>query len=247
MVAALQGLTFLSLGMAEEIRVNFGRPMPLFPLPGAVLLPHAVQPLHIFEKRYRQMVNACLDGPGQIAMASFSGRDWPEEYEGTPALRPMVCIGQIVQHVPQSDGTHDILLQGVCRARIMEILEPQDDRLYRQAKLAPVDEQRENPPNLSLQRRQLRDLLNGPRLKRLRGVDRLMEWFADREVPTPALLELIGSALMHDGEVRYQLLAEPNPAKRARIITRELSNLDELVRTADRQPWRDWPKGMSWN
>ena len=42
--------------MAEVISVNFSKPMPLFPLPEVVLLPHAIQPLHIFEPRYRLMV-----------------------------------------------------------------------------------------------------------------------------------------------------------------------------------------------
>jgi len=77
--------------MTEAIRVNFGRPMPVFPLPDAVLLPHAIQPLHVFEQRYRQLVNDCLDGSGQIAIAAFAGVDAvrvhaPEGAAGAVAL-----------------------------------------------------------------------------------------------------------------------------------------------------------------
>ena len=100
--------------MAEVISVNFSKPMPLFPLPEVVLLPHAIQPLHVFEDRYRVMVEHCLDGSGQIAMASFDGDDWKKDYEeGLPKLRPAVCIGQIVHHESLPDGRHQILLHGV--------------------------------------------------------------------------------------------------------------------------------------
>ena len=45
--------------MPEEttVSVNFGRPMPVFPLSSVVLLPHGVLPVNIFEDRYRQMVS----------------------------------------------------------------------------------------------------------------------------------------------------------------------------------------------
>ena len=106
--------------MSEDntVQVNFGKPIPLFPLDSAVLLPQQVLPLHIFEPRYRQMVERALDGAGQIAMAVFEGESWKQQYHGRPALRPAVCIGQIVQHERLPDGRYNIILQGVCRARI---------------------------------------------------------------------------------------------------------------------------------
>ena len=239
--------------MAETIRVNFGRPMPLFPLPGSVLLPHAIQPLHIFEPRYRQMIEQSLDSSGQIAMASFqnSTNHFSEAESDSDSnhitIRPAVCIGQIVQHLPLPDGRHNILLQGICRAKIVKLIDPDEDRLYRMAMLEPLEPVQEPPPPLGAQRRRLRSLLSGPRLKRMRGVDKVMEWFEHREVPTHALLELIGFSLLHDDDLRYQLLAEANPQRRATIICRELQHLDQLLCSADRQPYRDWPKGMSWN
>src|SRR5262245_50474069 len=112
--------------MAEVIRVNFSKPMPLFPLPDAVLLPHAVQPLHIFEPRYRKLIEDVLDHAGQMAMATFRGENWKLDYHGTPPLRPAVCVGQIVHHDALSDGGHNILLHGVCRAKIDRIIEPNE-------------------------------------------------------------------------------------------------------------------------
>jgi Lon protease-like protein len=234
--------------MAEVVHVDFSKPMPLFPLPDSVLLPHAVQPLHIFEPRYRRMIEDCMkSGRKQIAMATFKGSDWKLDYEGKPPLRPAVCIGLIVHHDELSDGRHNILLHGVCRARISKIIEPNGDHPYRLARLTPLEPIESHPSGLSSVRRQLRAMLRGPRLKRMRSVETVMEWFDRDDVTTHALLELIGFALLHDTELKYRLLAEADPLRRARLITRELTSLDQLVSIAERQGHRSWPKGLSWN
>lgn len=221
--------------------------MPLFPLPDAVLLPHAIQPLHVFEPRYRQMVEDCLDGPGQIAMATFAGAAWREEYDGTPPLRPAVCVGQIVHHDALPGGRHNILLHGVCRAKIDQLVDPDEERPYRMAKLVPLEAVDKDAPRMLDIRRDLKRLLVGPRLRRMRSVDAVMQWFDREDVSTHALLELIGFALVHDTELRYKLLAEANPRRRAGLIKQELASLDNLVDRADRQSFKRWPKGMSWN
>ncbi len=233
--------------MAEAIQVNFGRPMPVFPLPSAVLLPHALQPLQIFEPRYRQMVNDCLDGSGQMAIACLAGTDWKSQYHRSPLLRPAVCVGQIMQHEALDDGRHNILLQGVCRAKITKMIEPANGREYRVADLAPLEPINRQPPPMSKIRRQLREMLKSPRLSRMRGVETVMDWFERKDVSTHALLELIGFALFKESELKYRLLAEADPVLRARIIRTELTTIDHMVSRGDRQPYKSWPKGLSWN
>lgn len=234
--------------MAEVISVNFSKPMPLFPLPEVVLLPHAIQPLHVFEVRYRVMVEHCLDGSGQIAMASFSGNDWKKDYEdGLPSLRPAVCIGQIIHHESLPDGRHHILLHGVCRAKIKQLLEPEDERPYRMARLLPIESPDQDAAPLSDIRAELKTLLDRPCLKRMRSVEAVMEWFKRTDVTTHALLELIGFALVRDSELKYRLLAEASALRRAGMIKHELTSIESLILRADRQAYRSWPKGMSWN
>ncbi len=233
--------------MTEAIQVNFGRPMAVFPLPDAVLLPHAIQPLHIFEPRYRQLVNDCLDGSGQIAIAAFASDDRKNDPEDEPSLRPAVCVGQIVQHEALADGRHDILLQGICRARIVRMIEPATGRGYRLADLAPLEAIDSQPPPMADIRRQLREMLTSPRLSQLRSVETVMAWFDREDVSTHALLEFIGFALLRGCELKYRLLEEASPVRRASIIKDELANLDSLVGRAQRQPYQAWPKGMSWN
>lgn len=235
--------------MTETIRVNFGRPIPVFPLPDTVLLPHATQHLHIFESRYCQMVSDCLDSTGQLAMACYDLRSDRVDDEPRP-LRPAVCVGQITEHrtiQDQHEQRYLIQLHGLCRGRIVELFEPDDGKLYRAARIAPTDTPTSAAAAMHTVRRRLRRLLSGPQLSRMCGAETVLKWFDTEEVPTEALLELVGSALVNDAEVKYQLLAEPSPERRAELIQNELGRLDELVRRSDGQPYRDWPKGVSWN
>jgi len=232
--------------MSDVVCINFAKPMPLFPLSETVLLPHAVQPLHIFELRYRQMIAESLDTSGQIAMAVL-GDEAMEKTIGDPGLLPAVCIGQIVQHEPLDDGRYNVLVHGVCRARIREVFEPQGERLYRSAILAPVEQLEDTPTPMADVRDRLYNLLQRDRLQRLRCIDGLIEWFDREELPTQALVELIGFALVRDAGTRYALLAEPDARRRAQLVCREICSIDSLIARAEQQSHPRWPKGVSWN
>ncbi len=246
--------------MAETISLDFGKPVALFPLGQAMLLPHAVQALHIFEPRYRQMIEHALEAmegdklltAAPIAMATFRTRPGAagaaaELHQHNPPLRPAVCVGKIVQHQGLADGRHNILLQGVCRARIRQMLEPTGGRLFRMAMLEPLERVTDPPPAMPGVRAAFRRILSSPRLSRLNGTPAVLEWVARRDIPMHALLELIGSTLVtHDG-LRYRLLAEPDPRRRAILTYRELDRIDRIVAKASEQDSSRWPKGVSWN
>jgi Lon protease-like protein len=152
-----------------------------------------------------------------------------------------------VHHESLADGRHNILLHGVCRARIQKVIEADEDRPYRLVSLTPLENVDEEAPPLNDIRTGLRKMLGGPRLCRMRGVDTVIEWFDRSDVSTHALLELIGFALVRDNNVKYKLLAEPNVQERAKVLQCELQRIDHLVQRADHQSHKDWPKGMSWN
>src|SRR5437762_3240134 len=104
----------------------------LFPLPNVVLFPHMVLPLHIFEPRYRQMTADALAGDKLIAM-SLLQPGWESDYEGRPALHPVACLGQIVDHQRLPDGRFHLHLRGLSRIRIVREID--SDRLYRNARV----------------------------------------------------------------------------------------------------------------
>lgn len=242
------GRTIL-FGMTEEvsIRVNFGKPIPIFPLDHVALLPQQILPLHIFEPRYRQMIDHALDGPGQIAMATFLGDRWKESYHGNPPVRPAVCIGQIIQHERLDDGRYNVLLQGVCRARISKTNLPDGDRLYRESLLEPIglaDEPSEYADEL---REWLAEhLADGP-LHQLASAEEMLKLVHNEELPSLVLLEVVSFAMVTDDRTRYALLEEGSLPRRVELVRDNLEDLAGLIRKALAQKPGEWPKGCSWN
>lgn len=234
--------------MASEttIHVDFSKPIPIFPLDRIRLLPHGVLPLNVFEPRYRQMVADALDGSGLIAMAVFAGNRWMSEYHGRPPVRPAVCIGHMMQHLKQPDGTYLVILQGVCRARIMTEVGPDDEKLYRRAYLEPVGLGADDSDADHL-RDSLAEALETEPLCELRNASALAEHLRDENLPASAVLELVTMALIDDSEKRYRLLATGEPGERARIVSRELQAIARLLRIARQQTRVVAPKGCSWN
>ena len=116
--------------------VNLER-LAIFPLPAATLFPNAVLPLHVFELRYRQLLQDCLDEGNGMAIACLD-----DEGVGKPPVRSIVGVGSIVAHEAMPDGRANILLRGIGRARIVTELGSDDDRLYRivRAEWVPDDE-----------------------------------------------------------------------------------------------------------
>ncbi|MFM7809339.1 MAG: LON peptidase substrate-binding domain-containing protein [Planctomycetota bacterium] len=240
--------------MPKSIVVDFSRPIPLFPLGGTLLLPHAVQGLHVFEPRYRQMVEACLsevrDGDlltaRPIAMATVEPTNLRRLGAPVP-LRPAVCVGQIVRHERLADGRHMLVLHGVCRARIERIEEADDQRLFRQATLAPIDPPGRVPPVMREARRAIKQLLLRPRVQRLASAKVVTQWAERDDLPGHAMVELVGSALIQDERVRYAMLDCADPWERARMVAQQIVHLEAMVAGAESQKPQAWPKGLSWN
>jgi Lon protease-like protein len=109
----------------------------LFPLPNLVLFPHVMQPLHIFEARYRQMTSDALAGDRLIALALLKP-GWESDYEGAPDLYPVACLGKIVAEQRLEDGRFNILLRGLSRARILHELV--QGKLYRSARVELLED-----------------------------------------------------------------------------------------------------------
>jgi len=158
-----------------------------------------------------------------------------------------VCLGQVIQHERLMDGRYNILLQGICRARILEELPPDEDRPYRQALLEPIETPPPDESDLDLVRDRLRELLVDEPLNQLSAAENVASCLARPEAPTAAVLELVGVSLITQDAVRYQLLEEGDPLIRAEIIEDELGTLRSLLMRAEKQLDPEAPKGVSWN
>lgn len=105
--------------------------IPVFPLPGALLLPRARLPLNIFEPRYLAMVEDCLATRHRLI-----GVIQPQEGSAAepPSLLPVGCAGRLSGFAETDDGRYMITLTGVSRFRLRA--EVAGDTPYR---LAEVD------------------------------------------------------------------------------------------------------------
>jgi len=88
--------------------------IPLFPLPGALLLPRARLPLQIFEPRYLAMLEDTLKTPGRL-IGMIQPRARPD---GTDALAAIGCAGRVTAFSETDDGRYLITLTGISRFRL---------------------------------------------------------------------------------------------------------------------------------
>ncbi|MEY4983767.1 MAG: hypothetical protein RIR62_2033 [Pseudomonadota bacterium] len=91
--------------------------IPVFPLPGALMLPRGRLPLHIFEPRYLAMIEDCLKTRHRLI-----GMIQPREVPGTgeKRLNAIGCAGRLTGFSETEDGRYMITLSGVSRFRVKE-------------------------------------------------------------------------------------------------------------------------------
>ncbi len=94
--------------------------IPVFPLPGALLLPRGQMPLNIFEPRYVAMVDDALAGKRLIGMIQPDVRHTGSAAH--PVLYKIGCVGRITQLAESGDGRYLLELTGVARFEVQEEL-----------------------------------------------------------------------------------------------------------------------------
>jgi Lon protease-like protein len=130
-------------------------PIPVFPLSNLVLFPHAVAPLHVFELRYRAMVQDALRGDRLIAMALLKP-GWERDYHSTPEFHPLGCLARLQEVEWLPDNCYDIKVAGMARVRFMRVAR---EYPYRTASVAlmPQEPLPDEDPLVDLERRALVD------------------------------------------------------------------------------------------
>ena len=92
--------------------------IPVFPLPGALLLPRGQMPLNIFEPRYLSMVDEALKSERVVGMIQPDAESL--SIGPTPKLYPVGCAGRITGFAETGDGRYLITLTGIARFRVAE-------------------------------------------------------------------------------------------------------------------------------
>jgi Lon protease-like protein len=214
----------------------------LFPLPNLVMYPHVMQPLHVFEDRYREMVEDALAGDKLIAMAVLEP-GWEDEYDSRPPVTQYACLGKIVAHHRLEDGRYNLLLLGVQRVRIVHELDPL--RSFRQARVELLEDSYDF--QTAGERKRLQESLIAAFRKHLPCACQLpeqLEEMLSSHLPLGLLTDLAAYALPLDLEVKQQLLAECRVGARAEIL---LAQVESLAAEAATPSARIFPPSFSDN
>jgi ATP-dependent Lon protease len=195
----------------------------LFPLPNLVLYPHVMQPLHIFEERYREMLEEALSTDKLIAMAVLKP-GWESDYDSRPPICDCACLGKVVAHNKLDDGRSNVLLLGVERVRIVEEMDPL--RSFRRAKVEIVEDCYDFETKADKKRMQ--EKLLAAFRKQLPCACQLpeqLEEMLSQQLPLGLLTDLAAYALPLDTQVKCRLLGESQVSARARILLEQVDKL----------------------
>jgi len=192
----------------------------LFPLPNLVLFPQVVQGLHVFEPRYRQLTADALDSDKLITLVLLRP-GWEADYDGTPAIEPVACLGRVTWHETLPDGRYNLRLRGLARVRVLE--EFPTDRPYRTARVELIpDDAPTDLDELKGLRRSLAEAVL-PRFEDGPARRQLQELF-DGEMPLGQVCDVLAYALPLPLELKQSLLADAHAGRRAIAIADTLRN-----------------------
>jgi Lon protease-like protein len=200
----------------EASLANFKGTARLFPLPNLVMFPGVVQGLHIFEPRYRQMVTDALASDSLIAIVLLKP-GWEDDYDASPAIESVACLGRIGAHEKLADGRYNLRLRGLIRIRIIE--EIPAEHPYR---IARVEAIAETTPTDLAELKELRHKLAEvviPRFAEDGPARQQLQELFDGEMPLGQVCDLLSYALPLPVEFKQTLLAESNAGTRAISIT----------------------------
>jgi uncharacterized protein len=202
---------------------TFSGVVRLFPLPNLVLYPHVMQPLHIFEERYREMLEDALAGDQLITMAVLEP-GWETDYDSRPPVSEFACLGKVVAHHRLPDGRSNVLLLGVQRVQIVKELDPL--RSFRQARVELVEDCYDFGSSAERKRVQ-EELLTAFRshLPCSCELPEQLESMLSDQLPLGLLTDLASYALPLLADVKLQLLSECCVRSRAEILLGEVKKL----------------------
>lgn len=227
-------MTMDNLDDVTRLPDDFDGRVRLFPLPEMVVFPHSMQPLHIFEPRYCEMLNESLEGDRLIAMATLTGGIVTSLSDGPP-IASTVCIGKIVSHAEVDGDRHNILLVGTKRARIVR--EVDAGRPFRIAEVE-IDSDIYPPSGADM-----RLVLKGELLKAFANIipasanvqQNLHELMAGQMGLGP-ITDIISYTLPFEVEAKLRLLSQPDVDQRAEELIQLLNSGEIELHSVSEEP-----------
>jgi uncharacterized protein len=187
--------------------------IPVFPLPGALLLPRGQMPLNIFEPRYLAMIDDAMRSEHRLI-----GMIQPDDAHPGPEERPNLykvgCVGRITQLAETGDGRYLIQLTGIARFRVDEELRVTTP--YRQCRVsyAFIDDFTPRKGEDAVDRTNLLQALSGF----LKANDLKADWEGIEKAPNEALVNALAMMSPYGAPEKQALLEAPDLKTRAEIL-----------------------------
>ena len=184
--------------------------IPVFPLPGAILLPRGQMPLNIFEPRYLNMIDDAMAGDRMIGMIQPTGGP-----RRLPSLTAVGCAGRITSFAETSDGRYLVTLTGVCRFRINTEMPTQTP--YRQVRAAFADFESDlvAPKGDDFDRDAFLEALHAYLERRQLEID----WDTAGAAPQEALINSLAMALPFESAEKQAMLEAMTLEDRCHVLT----------------------------
>jgi uncharacterized protein len=189
--------------------------IPVFPLPGALLLPRGQMPLNIFEPRYLAMIDDALRSPHRMIGMIQPDPAHPGPDENRPHLFSVGCIGRITQFAESGDGRYLIQLTGIARFRVEE--ERPVSTPYRQCRVTYqpfVDDFTARKGEDKVDRKALLRALTAF----LKANDLKADWEGIENAPNEALVNALAMMSPYDVAEKQAMLEAPDLKTRAEIL-----------------------------
>ena len=183
-------------------------------LPDCTLFPHGGLPLHIFEDRYRQMLEEALEGTCFVAVARLMGKEMEDP---SRCVAPIGTMGLVRASRELEDGTSNLLLHGVIRVRFIDWLESS----YPKARIEPVPSVFEPPSQVN---GALEALHEAVRKITADLPDEVREALTNMtsQIDDPSILaDVIAQQFLHDPDERQDLLEMESAAARIAWICKK--------------------------
>jgi ATP-dependent Lon protease len=196
--------------------VNLPKELPVMPLPGIVLFPHALLPLYIFEARYRKMLEHALQKHRMfcVTLIKPSCPDW----HASEDFFHFATAGLIRACVGRSDGTSNLILQGLQRVRFVSF---QQEKPFPIASINTVESRDSTTVEteaLGAKVVELYGSLKNDRRQLPAKLDQYLSELRDLEM----LADLMSSTFVNDPLRRQRLLEESSLNQRLRFLIRYL-------------------------
>ncbi len=204
------------------------RRLPVFPLP-LVLMPYELLPLHIFEPKYRQLLDDVQNANGFFGITMFD----PETgFEDRPAAGSVGCIAEVREVQTMEDGRSNILTMGVARYRLVDFVD--EGMPYLTAEIEIFEDADDAGPELKARADEAYSLFERVAKAAYKlggGRGRLPD--IPRAEPEQ-LSFLIAAAFNLETEVKYELLEERSTAARLERLSAILKqSVDQMEENAE--------------